>query len=234
MPDTDALLTALEWISTALTAPVGSRDLLDVLAEHVSVVLGVTGAGVMMLQEGRLAYAASSTAAVAALQRVVEVEQAGPCVDAGSATAPVAIEDVCAAGYPERFPSYVEQAQAGGVRAVAAVPMVAGERMVGVLGLYDREPRPWDDADLRVASVLAGIVSGHVVQVAELDAQRRLTGQLQTALDTRVVIEQAKGVIAVERGIGIEEAFAFLRKQARDNNERLHDVCAAVVSRHQD
>ena len=232
MPDNDALLGALEWLAAALSDSFVASDQLQTLVEQVGDVVGVTGAGVLLLQRGRFSYATSTLEPIAALERVVEEFQYGPCVDASKTRQPVAVRDLRAGDYPQRFPAYVEQAQRSQITAVAAVPMQAGEHSLGALGLYDREPRDWSEEDLRVAGVLADIASAYLLHTARDDDRQRLCDQLQQALDSRIVIEQAKGIVAVERGIGVDQAFALLRKQARDTNRRLHDVCAEVTSLH--
>lgn len=232
MPGVDALLSTLEWFAAALSDSYATNDVLQTLVDHVGLAVGVTGAGVLLLRQGRFVYVTSTLGGVADLGRLVEAEQRGPCVEVGQARRPVAIRDIFAGSFPARFPSYVEQARASGVRAVAVVPMALGERTVGVLGLYDHDPRDWSEDELRVAGIVATIAGGHVAAATAVDDQRRLAQQLQHALTSRVVIEQAKGITAVERGVGVDQAFALLRKEARDTNRRLHDVCAEVVSLH--
>ena len=233
MPDTDALLASLEWFAAALTDPYAASDVLHMLVQNVGVVIGASGAGVLLVRQGRYVYTTSSRASVAALERVVEKHQLGPCVEAGNSRRAVAVKDLRAGAYLAKFPAYVAEARRRHIRAVACVPMLAGETSIGALGLYERDCRDWSTDDLRVAAILAKLASSYVVHAKELDEQRRLTGQLQHALNSRIVIEQAKGVVAVQRGVGIDQAFELMRKRARDNNERLRDVCAEVVSHHQ-
>ena len=232
MPDTEALLTTLEWMTGTLTVSSRVSEGLHRLAEDLSVVLGISGAGIMLFLGGRYMYATSSHAPIAALERVVEAEQSGPCIEAANGRRPVVVRDICAGSFRARFPSYVAQAHRSGLRAVAALPMAAGGRTLGAVGLYQAAPHDWTGEDLRTAAILADIASGFVAQAAVLDEQRRLTVQLQHALDSRVVIEQAKGIVAVEGGMSIDQAFAVLRKQARDSNQRLRDICERIVSLH--
>ena len=107
--------------------------------------------------------------------------------------------------------------------------MLAGKRILGVLGLYDGAARAWGDEDLRLARIMANLGSCYVVHVAELGREREANEQLRTALTSRIIIEQAKGVLAEARGISVDDAFQVLRKHCRDHNARIHDVAAAVV-----
>jgi len=232
MPDKEAFFGTLEWFAAALTGSYAVSDVLHLLVEQVSLLLGATGAGVLLLQRDRFTYATSTSAPIRPLAQVVEKWQIGACVEAGRTGLPVAVPDIHADSRLTRCPAYVEQADRSRIRAVAAVPMVAGTRTLGALGLWDEDQRDWSKEDLRAAGILANLASCYLVQAAELDDQRRLSAQLQHALDSRVVIEQAKGIVAVERHIDVDQAFAFLRKQARDHNQRLHDVCERVVSAH--
>ncbi len=102
-------------------------------------------------------------------------------------------------------------------------------RAVGALNIYDDHVREWSDEDLTAALVLADIATGYLVHASELNQARRTNEQLQAALDSRVVIEQAKGLLAGERGITLDQAFAILRRHARNRNAPVHAIAQAVV-----
>jgi GAF domain-containing protein len=232
VPDLDALLQTLERFAATLTRDYAIDDVLRELAEQVAVVVGVMGAGVILVRRGELAHAVAPLDAIAHLERVVEDQQTGPCVDVLRSRQPVMVSDLTDAEFGRRWPEYVAQAEAGGIRAVAVVPMFTGNQILGVLGLYDSRRRTWTDEDLRAARVLADTASSYLVHSVELDQERTTNAQLQTALTSRILIEQAKGVLAEARGIGVDEAFQVLRKHSRDHNALIHDVAAAVVNLH--
>src|SRR4051794_24561085 len=190
------------------------------------------GAGVILVRQGGLADAIAPIDANAQLERVVQEQQTGPCVDALLSRQPELVSDLTVDHLRRRWPEYVAQAEACGIRAVAAVPMFTGRHILGVLGLYDSRRRTWTDDDLRAAQVLADTASSYVVHSLELGQERTTNSQLQTALTSRILIEQAKGVLAEARGIGVDEAFQVLRKHSRDHNAGIHDVAAAVVNVH--
>ena len=128
-----------------------------------------------------------------------------------------------------RWPEYAHAAKTAGIRAVAGIPMLAEGSAVGAVNLYDKEPRNWPAEDLRVAAVFANIATGYLVHASAAQQHQRTTEQLHQALSTRVIIEQAKGVLATQRDIDVDEAFLLLRAHARGHGARIHDVARAVV-----
>jgi AmiR/NasT family two-component response regulator len=100
---------------------------------------------------------------------------------------------------------------------------------VGALNVYHDAPMDWDDAGWRDAQMLADLATTFVVSSRDLEASRELSDQLQHALDSRVVIEQAKGIIAARREVDLAEAFGLLRARARSSRAPIHEIAAAVV-----
>jgi hypothetical protein len=105
----------------------------------------------------------------------------------------------------------------------------ADGQAIGALDLYSTDTREGSPKDLRVAGILAAIATNFLLHASALKQQRRTSEQLQQALDTRIIIEQAKGTLATARDVGVDEAFRIMRKHSRDHNLRLHDVAHAVV-----
>ncbi|HVR32760.1 MAG TPA: GAF and ANTAR domain-containing protein [Acidimicrobiia bacterium] len=128
-----------------------------------------------------------------------------------------------------RWPEFAEAARTAGFRAVAAVPMRLRDQRLGALDLFLTEPEGPTDADLAVAQALADLATIAILQDRLTVDDRTVISQLRTALETRVVMEQAKGVVA-QGGLSMDEAFARIRQYARDNNKRLRDVAVAIVS----
>jgi GAF domain-containing protein len=133
------------------------------------------------------------------------------------------------AGTSREWGRYQQAAQGAGIAAVASVPICDGGT-IGVVDLYSDSRRDWPADDLGMAVILAGMATGYLVQARELDRQHRVNEQLQQALDSRIVIEQAKGVLAAERHISVNEAFEVLRRHARSHAVSLRSVAGAVVS----
>jgi AmiR/NasT family two-component response regulator len=114
--------------------------------------------------------------------------------------------------------------------AVMGIPMHIEGRAVGALNVYHREQRLWSDEEVSVAQVLADMATAYVVMVGELRSAEQVATQLQHALDSRVIIEQAKGGLARAHDIDVSTAFERLRRYARSNHRKLHDVAAEVVA----
>ena len=97
------------------------------------------------------------------------------------------------------------------------------------MNIYEDEPRDWTPEDIAAASVLADMATSYIVHASELAKAQRINEQLQQALTSRIVIEQAKGIVAGERGLRVDDAFELLRKHSRRNNASLGSVADAVV-----
>src|SRR4051794_17849032 len=192
-------------------------------------VLDLTGAGVTLVHDGRQRFVTAAVVAIANLERVQEDWQRGPCIDAVASAGPVAVPDIAAEAADERWPDYVIAAKTAGIRAVAGIPMLAEGEAIGAVNLYDSRPRNWSAEDLRVATIFASIATGYLTHASAARQQQRTAEQLQQALNTRLIIEQAKGVLAAQQEITVDAAFLNLRKYARDHNARIHDVSRAVV-----
>jgi GAF domain-containing protein len=230
VPDPETLLGSLERFAAALTGGYGIGDVLHNLTEEMAEVLDLAGAGVTLVHDGRQRFVTAAVEAIADLERVQENSQNGPCVDAVASAGSVSVPDIAAGDAGERWPDYTVAAETAGVRAVAGIPMLADGEAIGAVNLYDGRPRTWSPADLRVATIFASIATGYLIHASAAQQRQRTVEQLQQALDTRLVIEQAKGVLAAKRQITVDEAFGILRAYARDHHARIHDVSRAVVA----
>ena len=198
------------------------------LAERATAVLGAAGAGVSALESGQLRFVTATDERCADLERVQAAEQAGPAVDACRTGRIVAVADLTATSH--EWGRYQQAAQNAGIAAVASVPMCQDGESLGAVSLYATSRRDWHPDDLGAAGILADMATGYLVHVRELDRERRLNEQLREALDSRIVIEQAKGVLAAERHITVDQAFEVLRRHARNHSATLRSVAEAVVS----
>ncbi len=230
MPNPDTLLDSLERFAAALTGGYGIGDVLHDLTGEMAEVLDLTGAGVTLVHDGQQRFVTAAVEAIANLERVQELWQKGPCIDAVASAAPVAVPDISAQDADERWPDYVVAAKTAGIQAVAGIPMLAEGAAIGAVNLYDSQPRSWSAEDLRVAMIFASIATGYLAHASAARQEQRTAEQLQQALNTRLVIEQAKGVVAAKRETTVDEAFEMLRKYARDHNARIHDVARSVVT----
>lgn len=228
-PDAEVLLETLAGFADNLTRGYAIGDVLHDLASRVPAVLGVVGAGVTLRHEGRVHFVTAPLEAIAETERLQDELQSGPCIDAVATAQPVIVDDPAADEWAARWPAYTAQAQASGLRATVGMPMLASGEAIGAINLYDIKVRAWSADDVRVAGVLAAIATSYLLHASALQQQRRTSEQLQQALETRIVIEQAKGTLAAAYDISVDDAFRILRKYARDHNRRIHDVADAVV-----
>lgn len=222
----DQMLDSLLAFARRLTADREVSDVLNDLSGHLTGVLHVFGAGVSLRSEDGVRFATSDRNVLAELERVQEAEQRGPGVDAartGQAVLAPRLVD-----YRHAWPGYVERAAQLNIAAVATVPMRDGE-IVGTIDLYEVVERDWSEREVKIATVLAYMAASFLHNSAAIKAERRIREQLQNALDSRVVIEQAKGVLSGSQHISVTEAFRRLRKQANDSRTSLRDVAEAVV-----
>nr|WP_276611981.1 GAF and ANTAR domain-containing protein [Kineococcus vitellinus] len=163
--------------------------------------------------------------------RVLELfqlrDEQGPCLDGFRSGRPTTSPDL--ADLRRRWPRFAEQAERAGVVAAHSFPLVVGERTIGTLNVFRDAPGALTRVEADVARSLAAFGAVGITQLQDVAAGRRLQEQLQEALDSRVVIEQAKGVLAERHGVPPDEAFARLRALARGRRRRLREVAQEVV-----
>jgi GAF domain-containing protein len=203
-------------------------ELLTLLVDRCVEILDVSAAGLMLLApEGDLRVVASSSEAMRVVELFELQSQEGPCLDCYRSGAPVLNQDL--ATVDGRWPNFAPVAVEAGFRSVHALPMRLRGSIIGALNLFRAEEGPLDATDVIAAQALADVATIAILQHrAALEAQV-VNEQLNHALNSRVLIEQAKGVLAERAGLDMEQAFARLRTYARDNNRQLVDVAQAVI-----
>jgi transcriptional regulator with GAF, ATPase, and Fis domain len=203
-------------------------EFLHTVAGRCVQLLEVDAAGVMLADQfGQLHATAASAESVRLLELFELQADAGPCVDAFRAGVQVVNADLGASR--GRWPRFAEAARAAGFVSVHALPLRLRATVIGALNLFCARAGVLSDADVRTGQALAdvatiGILAQRSVQQAEL-----LAAQLQQALNSRVIIEQAKGVLAERRRISVDEAFVLLRAYARNHNLHLSDLARQVA-----
>ncbi|MBI2711089.1 MAG: GAF and ANTAR domain-containing protein [Actinobacteria bacterium] len=203
-------------------------ELLTLLTDRCVDVLGVAAAGIMLAAaEGDLRVMASSSEAMRVLELFEIQAQEGPCLDCYGTGAPVANPDL--AGGDHGWPRFGAEAIAAGFRSVSALPMVLRGRVIGALNLFRVEPGEMANVDLESAQAFADVATIAILQHRAAAEAQALNDQLNQALNTRIVIEQAKGMVAERQGLDMEQAFGVLRNHARSHNLRLTDVATGVI-----
>jgi GAF domain-containing protein len=191
--------------------------------------LDVSAAGLLLDdQRGQLALVASSSEETRLLEVFQLQNNQGPCLDCVRKRAVVTSGDL--ERDVARWPVFVPEALALGFRSVTAVPMRLRNEVIGGLNMFGATSRSLSDADLRLAQALADAATIGILQQRAVHRTSVLAEQLQLALNSRVGIEQAKGVIAERHRVSMDVAFEALRRHARDNNLKLHDVAGGVIS----
>ncbi|MBY5163191.1 GAF and ANTAR domain-containing protein [Salsipaludibacter albus] len=222
-----ALLRAYEGYARALLQTYDIGEMLYRLTDQVVEVLEIDGAGVVLADDDdQLALVSTTDKRVATLQELQLENGRGPSIQAFHDNAQVASSDLAA---DDRWPELAAAARDQGLAAVAGLPMPVHEQRIGALDLWTVEPHDWTDEELRVGQVLANMASGYVLNNLELSESRDLAQQLQHALDSRVIVEQAKGIVAGKLDITPSDAFGLLRRHARSTSTKLHHVCQRIV-----
>jgi GAF domain-containing protein len=202
-------------------------DFMHVLTERCVQLLGVSAAGLLLTdQQGTLQVVAASSERTRLLELFQLQTDQGPSVDCFRTGRPVSVADLTTAG---RWPRFAAAAAEVGFASVHAVPMRLRAEVIGALNLFDIYPGALDEGKLRIGQALADVATIGLLQQRAIHRRDILTEQLQTALNSRVVIEQAKGILAERLQLDMAEAFTLLRSGARSHNRRLSDLAQAIV-----
>lgn len=228
MYDDQLLLSTLSGFVRRLVQPYDADTALHDLTERVTSVLDLMGSGVSLVSGDRLTYVTVVPEKVAVLEQAQEESQLGPCVTAYRSGETVTVSDLRLRA--TEWVTYCAVAKEVGVNAVAGIPMHLGDTIYGALNLYAAEVREWQAEDLAVAKIMADMATGYLSNASELGQQQQINEQLRIALDSRVIIEQAKGMISVTHTISVDQAFELLRRHARSRNASIHAVAEAVVN----
>ncbi len=204
-------------------------DFLHNLAVHASEVTGSPAVGLLLSDlSGGLNQVAASSEDAQTLELLQLQHSEGPCVDCYR-TGRAVIEDDLASAH-ERWPNFAPRAVAAGITKVHAFPMRLRDDVLGALNVFGRPDDRMDPDDVRLVQSLADFATIAILHERALTRAESLTEQLQFALNSRIVIEQAKGAVARAYGIGVDEAFEIIRVHARSNRLRLTEVARAVVT----
>jgi GAF domain-containing protein len=205
-------------------------EFLSGLATRCVELFDTVEAGLMVAESpGTVQVVASSSHEMHLLELFEVQHDQGPCLDCYRTGEAVHSTDLNIA--TDRWPNFAPEALAAGFKSAHALPMRLRNEVIGSLNLLRRPSGGLDDADLTAAQALADVATIGILQHRAAEEARLLAEQLQYALNSRVTIEQAKGVLSERSGIDAETAFSALRQYARNHNLRLVDVARGVVDR---
>ena len=213
---------------------VGGFDLMEflhMLTERCVELLEVDAAGLLLADaRGTLQLVAASTEQA----RVVELFQIqndeGPCLDSYRTGQPVIVPDIADGQATARWPKFAPAAHEMGFAAVHAIPMRLRDQVIGTLNLFGSAPDGLDPAVARAARALVDIATIGILQERASREQGIVAGQLQVALNSRVIIEQAKGILAERLHVTPDHAFVILRDYSRNNNRPLTQLAGDVIA----
>jgi GAF domain-containing protein len=223
------LIRAFVELADTLVDDYDIIDLLDRLAGHCVQLLAVDAAGILLADAQRELRVVASTNEQTEWMELLQLQSdEGPCVDCFRSAAAVSVLDLDEAA--SRWPRFASAlADRESYRSVHALPLRLRGEPVGALNLFRHEPGALPAADLALGQALADVATIGILSERAVNRGEVLNEQLQTALNSRVVIEQAKGVLAERGGIGMDAAFDRLRSYSRNHNLKLSDVGRRIV-----
>jgi transcriptional regulator with GAF, ATPase, and Fis domain len=216
-------------LADTLVADFDIIDFLDTLAGRVVELLDVTACGLLMVdQHGTLNVVAASTEQTRLLELFQLQTSEGPCLDCYRTGGAVQSRDLTEAD--ARWPTFAPVARATGFAAVHALPMRLREDTIGALNLFSDAPAALPAESVELGQALANAATIAILHQRAVRHHEMIADQLQAALNSRVLIEQAKGMLAERLNITTDQAFTALRSHARANNRKLTDLSRAVIS----
>lgn len=222
--------SAFVSIANSLADGYDPVDLFIGLTTDCAQLLDIASAGLLLADGwGVLHLMAASSDATRDLETFQLQRDQGPCLDCYHSGSPILVPDLSQES--ARWPVFVPAATSAGFASVHAVPMRLRDTVLGTLGLFSTRVGPLSADDLDLAQALAHVASVALVADKALSDKAAINEQLQTALESRVILEQAKGVLAERGGLDMAQAFAALRGYARDHNHKLSDLAHHLVHR---
>ena len=230
MISTERLTDLFVELADTLVADFDLVDFLHNLADHAADVSGAGAVGLMLVDHrGKLRFMAASNEQGEMLELFQLQNSEGPCLDCFTSGEPVVNADLTQAH--ARWPLFAPAAEPAGFRSVHAFPMRLRQDTIGALNLFGSVDVAFADHEVRVVQALADVATIALLQERSIARADALTEQLQGALNSRILIEQAKGALAQQQGTTPDQAFQLMRATARSSRRRLVDVAQDVLAR---
>jgi transcriptional regulator with GAF, ATPase, and Fis domain len=230
MAEQEQLAEAFVDLADTLVDQYDVVEFMHRLSDHCVTLLDAAAAGLLLADpRGNLSVIAASAEETRLLELFQLQADEGPCLDCYRTGQPISVANLAAES--EQWPRFVPQAADRGFQSVHALPMRLRDDTIGTLNLFSNNVGTLDSSQLRIAQALADVATIGILQERAIHRAEVLAEQLQTALNSRVVIEQAKGLLAAQGNLSVDEAFQRLRSYARNNNRRLSELAIDVVDR---
>ena len=231
MSDAREKLTTAAFIevANALASDYDVGEFLHMLVGRCSEALNSDAVSVLLeAQEGTLQLAAATSERMRELEDLEIRLGQGPCVETYRQGAPVSAGDM--RKEQDRWPATAPKAMEIGLLAVNAFPLKVDGDSVGAFNVYREAAGALSDEELRLTQAFADVATVGILRDRKVSEAERRAEQLQGALDSRVLIEQAKGVLAERQGISTELAFDMIRRYARNHHRKLRGVCQQIIA----
>jgi GAF domain-containing protein len=228
MISTERLTDLFVEVADTLVTDFDLVDFLHNLTHHAAAVSGADAVGLLLAdQQAKLRFMAASNDTGEMLELFQLQNAEGPCLDCFSTGQAVINADL--ANAQARWPLFAPAAAAAGFRSVHAFPLRLRQETIGALNLFSRDDPAFADQEIAVVQALADIATIALLQERSIARADALTEQLQGALNSRIIIEQAKGALAQMEGTTPDDAFHLMRSNARSTGRRLIDIAREVV-----
>jgi transcriptional regulator with GAF, ATPase, and Fis domain len=224
----DLLPETFVELADTLVAGFDIIEFLHVLTDRSVELLGASAAGLLLADpRGQMRVVAASSEQARLIELFQVQNDEGPCLDCFRTGQPVASADLAAAS--QRWPHFAAAASQAGFAAVQALPMRLRDETIGALNLFRDVPGLFDRADVRIGQALTDVATIGLLNERNMRRSETLNEQLQAALNSRVIIEQAKGKLAERLGLDVDDAFDVLRSCARRSNRGLSELARAII-----
>jgi GAF domain-containing protein len=229
MISTDQLSDVFVEVADSLVADFDLVEFLQHLTERAATISGAGAVGILLADpRDTLRFMASSNESGKALELFELQHSEGPCLDSYRTRQPVVNADLRNAG--DRWPHFAPRAVELGFQAVHAFPMRLRDRVIGAMNVFGFGDDLFEPGDIRIVQALTDVATIAILQERSISRAEVLTEQLQEALNSRIIIEQAKGALAQREGVSIAVALEMMRAQARSARRRLVDVANDILT----
>jgi GAF domain-containing protein len=226
---TEQLFEAFTTLADTLVVGYDVLDLLQSLVDYCHDLLEVDSAGILLANNsGELEVVASTSEANTLVEFMQLDADAGPCMEAFRTRRVVSVPDVSVGS--ERWPDFSATARAQGICSIYAIPLRLRQTTIGTLNLMRNQPGEIDEHDVRAAQALADVATIGILQERTIRDASKIRDQLQHALSSRIVIEQAKGVVAQTGQVSMDAAFDRIRRYARTQQMSLSELARQLVT----